>query len=132
MSYFVEGTTCDMGRVEKEFEGENALLNACLKAQNIEEDGGSATVTDEDGNVIDHCSTNVGIIQGGGKINQVPDSASCSVDVRLPYGCKHEEVVAAVDALIAKSGVEGVEASVNLASERARVRYRPGIVSHAR
>ena len=28
--------------------------------------------------------------------------------------------------------VEGVEASVNLASERARVRYRPGIVSHAR
>ena len=38
------------------------------------------------GNVIDHCSTNVGIIQGGGKINQVPDFASCSVDVRLPYG----------------------------------------------
>ena len=54
MEYFVEGTTCDMGRVEKEFDGENALLNACLKAQNIEEDGGSATVTDEDGNVIDH------------------------------------------------------------------------------
>lgn len=69
------------------------------------------------GNVIDHCSTNVGIIQGGGKINQVPDFASCSVDVRLPYGCKHEEVVAAVDALIAKSGVEGVEASYNWIAE---------------
>ena len=54
MSYFVEGTTCDMGRVEKEFEGENALRDACLKAQNIEEDGGSATVTDGDGNVVDH------------------------------------------------------------------------------
>ena len=63
------------------------------------------------GNVIDHCSANVGIIEGGGKINQVPDTASAKVDVRLPYGCRHEDVVAAVDALIAKSGVEGVEAS---------------------
>lgn len=47
----------------------------------------------------------------------MPDFASCSVDVRLPYGCKHEEVVAAVDALIAKSGVEGVEASYNWIAE---------------
>ena len=54
MEYFVEGTTCDMGSVEREYEGEDALRDACLKAQNIEEDGGSATVTDADGNVIDH------------------------------------------------------------------------------
>ena len=60
---------------------------------------------------------NVGIIQGGGKINQVPDLASCNVDVRLPYGCKHEDVVAAVDAMIAKSGVTGVEASYEWIAE---------------
>jgi hypothetical protein len=54
MKYYVEGTTCDMGHVEKEFDGENALRDACIKAQNIEEDGGSATVTDEAGNEVDH------------------------------------------------------------------------------
>ena len=60
---------------------------------------------------------NVGNVQGGGKINQVPDLASCNVDVRLPYGCKHEDVVAAVDAMIAKSGVTGVEASYEWIAE---------------
>ena len=54
MDYFVEGTTCDMGRVERCYEGESALRDACIKAQNIEEDGGSAIVTDDDGNVVDH------------------------------------------------------------------------------
>lgn len=69
------------------------------------------------GNVIDHCSANVGIVEGGGKINQVPDFASAKIDVRLPYGCKHEDVVAAVDAMIAKSGVSGVEASYEWIAE---------------
>ena len=54
MEYFVEGTTCDMGRVERCYEGESALRDACIKAQNIEEDGGSATVTDAHGNAVDH------------------------------------------------------------------------------
>lgn len=69
------------------------------------------------GNVIDHCSANVGIIEGGGKINQVPDLATAKIDVRLPCGCKHEDVVAAVDAMIAKSGVTGVEASYEWIAE---------------
>lgn len=69
------------------------------------------------GNVIDHCSANVGIIEGGGKINQVPDLASCKVDVRLPYGCRHEDVVAAVDRIIKESGVTGVEASYEWIAE---------------
>lgn len=69
------------------------------------------------GNVIDHCSANVGIIEGGGKINQVPDQASCKVDVRLPYGCKHEDVVAAVDRIIEESGVTGVEAGYEWIAE---------------
>ena len=54
MKHYVEGTTCDMGNVEKEFDGPTALRDACIKAQNIEEDGGSATVTDEHGNAVDH------------------------------------------------------------------------------
>ena len=54
MKHYVEGTTCDMGHVEEEFDGESALRDACIKAQNIEEDGGSATVTDEAGKEIDH------------------------------------------------------------------------------
>ncbi|WP_293826681.1 M20 family metallopeptidase [uncultured Parolsenella sp.] len=69
------------------------------------------------GNVIDHCSANVGIIEGGGKINQVPDLATAKIDVRLPCGCKHEDVVAAVDAMIAKSGATGVEASYEWIAE---------------
>lgn len=68
-------------------------------------------------NVIDHCSANVGVIQGGGKINQVPDLASAQIDIRMPYGCRHEDVVAAVDALLAKSGVSGVEAGYEWISE---------------
>lgn len=62
------------------------------------------------GNVIDHVAANVGLISGGTKINMVPDHAQAMVDVRLPYGTDHDEVVRAVDALIAKSGVVGVEA----------------------
>lgn len=69
------------------------------------------------GNVIDHISCNVGIIEGGAKINQVPDIAKAYVDVRLPFGTDHDEVVAAVDEVIAKSGVEGVEAEYEWITE---------------
>lgn len=69
------------------------------------------------GNVIDHLSVNVGIIQGGGKINQVPDLATAKLDVRLPCGTNHAEVEAAMNTIIAKSGVEGVEASFDWIAE---------------
>ena len=53
--YTVSGTTMDHGDVEQTFEGEEALLRASLYAQGIEEDGGSAYVTnDEDDTVVDH------------------------------------------------------------------------------
>lgn len=51
MKYNVEGTTRDGGTVEDEIEN---LREACLRAQGIEEDGGHATVTDEDGREVDH------------------------------------------------------------------------------
>ena len=69
------------------------------------------------GNVIDHISCNVGIIEGGGKINQVPDLATAKVDIRLPFGTNHAEVMAAVDKVIEESGVSGVEASYEWIAE---------------
>lgn len=69
------------------------------------------------GNVIDHISCNVGVIEGGGKINQVPDRAVAQVDIRLPYGTNHEDVVEAVDRVIEKSGVMGVDADFEWIAE---------------
>ncbi len=51
MSYTVDYTTMDHHSSEREFESKSV---ACLFAQGIEEDGGSATVIDPDGQVIDH------------------------------------------------------------------------------
>lgn len=69
------------------------------------------------GNVVDHISCNVGLIEGGSKINQVPDLATARIDVRLPYGTDHDEVVAAVERVIAESGVTGVEATYEWITE---------------
>lgn len=54
--YFVSGTTMDGGDVEEEFSGESssARERACIRAQGIEEDGGSAYVTNSEDDVIDH------------------------------------------------------------------------------
>lgn len=51
MSYTVDYTTMDHSDGEKEFPEQR---DACIFAQGIEEDGGSATVTNEAGEVIDH------------------------------------------------------------------------------
>ncbi len=69
------------------------------------------------GNVVDHISCNVGIIEGGGKINQVPDRASAQVDIRLPFGTDHDAVVAAVDKVIAEAGVTGIECTYDWIAE---------------
>lgn len=60
------------------------------------------------GNVIDHVAANVGLIEGGTKINMVPDHASAKIDVRLPCGADHQEIMDAVDQIISESGVQGV------------------------
>lgn len=52
--YCVDYTTMDHYSAEKEFNGPDALRNACVFAQGIEEDGGSAHVTDQEGNGVDH------------------------------------------------------------------------------
>lgn len=54
--YTVHGTTMDGGEVEEEFTGDSqtARERACLRAQGIEEDGGSAFVVNAEDDVIDH------------------------------------------------------------------------------
>ena len=76
--YHAEATTLNGGYVERTFEGGNALLTACLFAQGIEEDGGSATVTDERDEVIDHWA--------GYQVSLAPNGTSDSVNLVL--GCK--------------------------------------------
>ena len=84
--------------------GENqkqALINSKIIAG---EKNGAGT-----GDVIDHVSANVGILKGGTRPNMVPDYCEAIVDLRLPIGVTIEEVEERIKAMIAKSGVEGVE-----------------------
>ena len=53
-TYHAEATTLDGGYIERTFEGADALQKACLFAQGIEENGGTAYVTDETDEVVDH------------------------------------------------------------------------------
>ncbi|MEL7623839.1 MAG: ArgE/DapE family deacylase [Clostridiales bacterium] len=79
-------------------------------------------------NAIDHLTANVGMISGGTKINMVPDYCEAVVDMRLPIGIKKEEIKAAVEELIAKSGVEGVEAELDFKAEANHTDYDAAIV----
>ncbi len=100
--------TCISGHFKPE--QERALANSRVIAERKIPVPGAA-------NVIDHLSANIGLVQGGTKVNMVPDRASCVVDVRLPCGADHDEIVAAVDEIVAESGVEGVTVDYDWISE---------------
>jgi succinyl-diaminopimelate desuccinylase len=51
--------------------------------------------------LLDHVSVNVGLIQGGRKINMVPDHCVLHVDCRLPFGVGPEDLLRKVRALLA-------------------------------
>lgn len=61
------------------------------------------------GRVIDHVTTNIGVIKGGTRHNMVPDYCEAVVDCRLPIGVDLEEIAACVEEIRRESGVEGVE-----------------------
>lgn len=63
-------------------------------------------------NVIDHVTASVGLIQGGTKLNMVPDYCEARVDIRLPIGADVTEVDRAIQTLINDSNVDGVEYDV--------------------
>ena len=121
-----------------DFKGENAILklskvlsNVCLLSQ-IE---GHFTERQEKplmdsrllaerenhipglGKVIDHVSTNVGLIQGGTRHNMVPDYCEATVDVRLPIGVCKEEIDETLKQILEISGVEGVEYELQYKSD---------------
>jgi succinyl-diaminopimelate desuccinylase len=79
-------------------------------------------------NAIDHLTANVGLISGGTKINMVPDYCEAMVDMRLPIGVKKEEIAAAVQELIRKSGVAGVEAELDYKAQANHTDYHAAIV----
>lgn len=62
-------------------------------------------------NIMDHVTVNFGTIQGGVKRNVVADTAMAELDVRVPIGVDHEEVIAKVDEIIKKSGLTGITAT---------------------
>lgn len=60
-------------------------------------------------NVIDHVTANVGIINGGNKLNMVPDYCEANVDIRLPIGVNIDELEKEIQGMISDSGVTGVD-----------------------
>lgn len=79
-------------------------------------------------NAIDHLTANVGLISGGTRINMVPDLCEAQVDMRLPIGIVHTDIEAAIDKLIADSGVQGVEAVYDWCAEANCTAYDAPIV----
>ena len=65
------------------------------------------------GEVIDHVSVNVGMIEGGVRPNMVPDSCQAILDIRLPIGVEAEEIENCVKVILEKSGVKGVDYELN-------------------
>ena len=60
-------------------------------------------------NVIDHVTANVATINGGNKLNMVPDFCEAHVDMRLPIGIDLRQLEHEIREMIKESCVEGVE-----------------------
>ena len=58
--------------------------------------------------VLNHCTVNIGKINGGTKVNMVPDHAEAEVDIRIPLGVTTAMVEDAVDLIIREAGADGV------------------------
>lgn len=52
--------------------------------------------------VIQHVSVNFGVIRAGVKINMVPSLATIEVDLRLPVGIDRADILAKIDAIVAR------------------------------
>ena len=52
--------------------------------------------------IIQAITTNIGLIQGGAKVNMIPSSCVFEVDIRLPISCGNERITAELDAIVAR------------------------------
>jgi succinyl-diaminopimelate desuccinylase len=62
--------------------------------------------------MLTHASVNFGVIQGGTKSNIVPESCECTLDMRIPQGADHNEVMRMLEEAVRRSGVDGVTLEV--------------------
>ena len=101
-------------------EQKQALENSRLICERANSNGSA--------DAIDHLTCNPGIIQGGNKINMVPDTCECLCDCRLPIGIRHEDIEEAVKKMIANSGETGIEYELDYHSEANFTDYDAPIV----
>lgn len=69
--------------------------------------------------VATRVTVNVGVVQGGVKVNMMPGVCRVEVDIRLPFGVEREDVLAEIDGILARypeASVEVQEAASNPAS----------------
>jgi glutamate carboxypeptidase len=74
---------------------------------------------------------NVGVVQGGTRPNVVPDHARAAVDVRVVRPEDREPVLAAIQAIAAEPGVDGVTSSLTGGWSSAPMDRTPAIVALA-
>lgn len=67
--------------------------------------------------VLNHVTVNIGKINGGTKVNMVPDYAEAEVDIRLPLGVTTDMVEEMVIRILREVGVSGVDYSFGWRSE---------------
>jgi succinyl-diaminopimelate desuccinylase len=60
------------------------------------------------GDLLTHCSVNVGVISGGIKANILPRHAEAEVDIRIPLGIGPDDVYAEVKRRLAAAGINSV------------------------
>lgn len=62
--------------------------------------------------MLTHASVNFGVIKGGTKSNVVAESCECTLDMRIPQGASHKDVIQMLHSAVDKSNVEGVSLDV--------------------
>ena len=58
--------------------------------------------------MLTHASVNFGVINGGTKSNVVAESCECTLDMRIPQGASHAEVMRMLRDAVDESKIEGV------------------------
>jgi len=67
------------------------------------------TGIEESAKAMDRCTVNLGLIQGGTKVNVVPESCTLDVDIRIPPGFTSDQVINRLKSLLSQNLAEPVE-----------------------
>jgi len=63
----------------------------------------------ESAKAMDRCTLNFGVIQGGTKVNVVPESCTLDIDIRIPPGFSSDQVIKRLEDLLSRNLEEKVE-----------------------